>query len=319
MFKISILFQYKFQGLSWFFYLWTKQYTLSFTEKEISELRLFFDTYIGEVFEEENFQSIVTSSRRDLIFSFFLETNIFLDSSKKSNKYEMVNIANLTYNPSIVTTWSNKNENFLLCKKQHELRNQNKLITQNGKLFSLLKNRKTLRTYSKSDVNNTELLYLFHCMYWNITKVKFGDYDFVHKTTPSWGAFYPLEIFYINFSKNQLLKFDGYTINFVKDLSEDFNINDYIVKNDLLDLNNSIGIVFILADISLMSQKYWIKTYPLCLLEGWHASQNFVLACEELWYWNCELWWVWEENIIKLCTSKGGNSIFVNAILFWKI
>lgn len=159
-------------------------------------------------------------------------------------------------------------------------------------------------------------------MYWNIRQINYEWFTFTHKTTPSWWAFYTLNVYFFRFNKSDisLLKYDWYDFILLQNnISKNELIDKLIISKENFDIDNAIWFICIFSNLEFVAKKYWAKAHQLTLLEWWHISQNFVLAWIEKWYWTCELWWVYENNIIEILWLDWSKNLFINAILFWKI
>lgn len=319
--QFSYFFQYTFQENVWYFYIANKLFKLDFSKEEKKSFNKFYQIYIRKLFNRANFLYKMWSSKRNnIILAFLIKAKIIINKNDWYSS-EIIHWSNLC-NGNLTTSAVDEDTAFNLCKTQHKTSKTNIIKNQNWIIFNLLKNRKTNRQYKNYNYNTKEIKYLFQCMYWNINQKKFKNFDFIHKTTPSWWAFYPLQINFFKFNywnTIDLLKFDGIKLKKICKIKDKNNfIKNNIIYNPLLDTINATGLILITSNIEYISQKYWAKSYQLVLLEWWHACQNFVLACEELNYWNCELWWVYENQLLKDSWIDNNKNIFINAILFGK-
>ncbi len=320
MYKFSVFFQYKVTNNKIVILLWTKEYNLTLNSNEIKTIINFINTYLGLEFSKNDFTSFTELDISEKLFSFFLKINAII--SIDNNISEINNWAKLTYNPNILSYSITPDEANILCNNQHKLWNKNLLTQQSWIIFDLLNKRKSYRKYVKNNFDEKEIKYLFDCMYWNIRQINYEWFTFIHKTSPSWGAFYSLNIYFFRFNENSIsvLKYDWYDFILLQEnISKDDFIDKTIISQENFDIKNAIWFICIFSNLEFIAKKYWAKAHQLTLLEWWHISQNFVLAGLEKWYWTCELWWVYENNIIDILWLDWSTNLFINAILFWKI
>ncbi len=324
-YKFSSLFQYSSQRGVLVFFIWDKKYIIKCSQKNKKTLIQLFNTLLGSIFSEETCITLLDwlFGNPKEFFNFLLRVGIIIDLNN-GVIHDIIGWANLSYNPSILTPLKKiwQPEHIRLVMDNQNRWSSDIIQWQKWVIFDFLENRKTIRGYIPQKTDEQELTYLFACLYWNIKKEMYQKKSIIHKTTPSWWAFWPLHIYFFRFTdwtKVLLEKYDWIdlipvrTVNNKNELCEKM-----IIKNESLDFENAQGLIVILADLENMSKKYWVKSYQLALLEWGHISQNFVLASEEKGYGTCELWWVIESVVLSECGVDTEKYIFVNSILFWK-
>lgn len=319
MYKISIFFRYTFRNNIFTFYLLDKSFSLNTSLDEKISLENFFDTFLFKDFSKNDFLKYCNFERSLLFFKFFEKTNIFL-LKKLNNISDILILSKITYNPSIL--WNNCTEEEIeeIYKNRFSIYENKNIVKNDWRIFNILKNRKTYRQYEKSKINIDEIEYLCQCAYWNIWNDENYWNKIIHKTTPSWWWFFSSKILFLSFKNKDIEKyfFDWEKLIFEEIIrNKDKILKEMIISNSDFDFENAIWLIVIVSDIKFSWKKYWAKSIPLSLLEGWHISQNFILASEEKWYWTCELGWIFEEKILKYCKTWK-YEFFVNSILFWK-
>jgi len=322
MYKISTFSQYKYTENKINFILWKTIFWVPLEKKEINCFISFFNNFLWKDFSEDDFfKHFEKIKRKKIFFDFLLKTNIIISVNNWYYK-EVITWANINYNNWLLMPKISKEESAKLCINQHD--KYSNIISDkdyNLETLKILKNRISHRNYNKNNIySESEILDLFRCTYWNIRSVEYQNHLLTHKTTPSWWAFYPLKIYFLKFKWSKILiqKFNWIDFDNKWEINKSDFIKNCIVKDDNLDFDNAIWVTIILWDIFNIWQKYWWKAHSLILLEWWHISQNFVLASEELNIWTCELWWVYEEEIMNRINVDKTRNIFINTILFWR-
>lgn len=319
MYKISIFFRYTISKYTFTFYLLDKSFSLNVNQNEKISLEFFFDEFIFKNFSKKDFLKYCNFERALLFFKFFEKISIFI-LKESNNISDILSLLKITYNPSIL--WNNCTEKEIkeIYKNRFSICENKNIVQTSWKIFNILKNRKTYRQYEKSKINIEEIEYLCQCAYWNIWTDENYWNIVTHKTTPSWWWFFSSKIFFLAFQDKYIEKyfFDGEKLIFKESISnKDKILYETIIPNPSLDFKNAVWLIIIVSDIEFSWKKYWAKSIPLTLLEGWHISQNFIFASEEKWYWTCEIGWIFEEKILTYCKTWK-YEVFINSILFWK-
>jgi SagB-type dehydrogenase family enzyme len=143
-----------------------------------------------------------------------------------------------------------------------------------GELERVLRERKSIRTFSQDPLTLDELSLLL-----NGCQIYERDGFFERRAYPSAGARFPVEIYPIVFNVNGLER-GAYHYNFDKHSLE------LLLKKDFTDLKDDFvspfienpALSFIMTSVIPRSEvKYGNKAYPFSLLEAGHIGQNISL------------------------------------------
>lgn len=320
MYKISFFFRYTFSGHRGTFYISDVNFSLDVSRDEKRALENFFHMFLLQKFTQDDFYNICDVPRKEILWKFFLSIKVILPDEIK-NLVDTVLMARIPYNPSILCDIPSSSQIKQIYMDRFSIQENTHMVQSNGEIFRILKKRKTSRKYQCSKLCLEEVQYLCQCAYGNsFIEKTFIWIDCMHKTTPSGGGFFSSKIYFFAFGTNHIdvYIFDGEALRPYKHITDKQSFLSWVLLESVeLDLERATGFILITADLQFSWKKYGAKSVPLALLEGWHISQNFVLACIEMWYGTCELWGIIEDNLLSFCAVKEYD-IFVNVIVFGK-
>lgn len=150
-------------------------------------------------------------------------------------------------------------------------------------LLSLLKKRVSQRENLKfNKINLEKISHILKCGY---GEIKYEDGN-VHRTSPSGGARYPLEIYIFLFNDAENVKSGIYHYDIKKHELEpvkykNFKKEDIKLLNSYEFIQESNGIICITSIFDRSVRKYGDIGYKLILLEAGHVGQNICLAGAE--------------------------------------
>lgn len=155
-------------------------------------------------------------------------------------------------------------------------------------LQRIMDTRCSTRDFSDQAINEDTLLSLVWSAYGKQLARTDGESDFFERTfnIPSGGALYPLFIYLIIFKHCGSLEKGIYLWHKEKSLLELIKVGDFFhesgeIINGIPTLNDSIGIMCVVADFERSAKKYGNKAYNLIQQEVGHVMQNVALFCAE--------------------------------------
>lgn len=191
---------------------------------------------------------------------------------------------------------------------------------KNGVFFEFLKKRYSKRSSFHLNVINLEnISYILKCAYGEIQH-NLNNIE-IHRTVPSGGSRYSLEIYLYIFNDTSELKSGIYHYNiknhelevvkykvFSKDDIKSFNSYDFIL--------DSGGFICISAVFDRSVRKYGNLGYKLILLEAGHVGQNILLAGVEKGIMFCPLGRCNDELLEKEISVSGFDESIVYVFAF---
>ena len=147
----------------------------------------------------------------------------------------------------------------------------------NGEYVRLLKERKSVRSYSNKPVSIKVLARILS----SCKIIATGPYPSERRTYPSAGARYPIELYLVAY-RIKGIEPGLYHLN-----TRRFSL-ELLLKADLREYEQSLvspfiknvaGAIIFTAVISRAEVKYGPKAYPYSLLEAGHMAQNILLSC----------------------------------------
>jgi SagB-type dehydrogenase family enzyme len=148
--------------------------------------------------------------------------------------------------------------------------------------------RCSTRDFSDQAISEDMLLSLVWSAYGKqITRIS-SENDFLERTfnVPSGGALYPLSIYLVLFKQCGSLEKGIYLWHKEKNLLELIRTGDFLYEsgeiiNGIPTLDDSIGVMCVVADFERSAKKYSNKAYNLIQQEVGHVMQNVALFCAE--------------------------------------
>jgi SagB-type dehydrogenase family enzyme len=212
--------------------------------------------------------------------------------------------------------WVNPPElykNYPNCKKIKLIKSN---ISTKKSLDEVLKNRKSIRYFSKKPINIQELSYLL----WASTGIQRNENGYDYRTAPSAGALYPIETYLVINNVENLPQ--GVYHYLIKDHAlEELKLGDfsYEIAKAALDQNmcTTASIVFIWSAIFNRSKcKYGQRAFRYVYLDAGHIAQNLVLASTSLNIGSCPIAALYDEEINKIICVDGieESVIYMSAI-----
>ncbi len=157
----------------------------------------------------------------------------------------------------------------------------------NSALLEFMKSRQSIRKYSLKDIPFTKLSGLLRAAYGVIRKENLGFGTILHRTVPSGGALYPLEVYVITSVDIGYLEKGLYYFHKEKEdiiLLKKGNFRGKL-KKLLLEHNETIEtaslFLIVTACFSRGCEKYSNRGYRHIFLEAGHLAQNVCLYCIE--------------------------------------
>lgn len=151
---------------------------------------------------------------------------------------------------------------------------------QNGELEKLLIKRRTTRDFSQEKISFETLSnLLFYSAGISTDRV---DLDKVKRTYPSAGARYPIELYLLSHSIEDIEK-GLYHYN-VRDNNLELMLKKDLSKftQKIMHLNSIPAAIIVLTSVISRSEiKYNVNSYRFSLLEAGHIGQNISLLCEK--------------------------------------
>jgi thiazole/oxazole-forming peptide maturase SagD family component len=153
-------------------------------------------------------------------------------------------------------------------------------------LLELLARRRSVRAFSEVAVDPAAVRSLL----WAVYGVAAGTAEFGlrHRTVPSGGQLYPLEIFYCNLRQTGPLARGVYATHYAADgrvgltrwIEDVERLVIAMAEPDLL--RSAQGVIVIAGRFSRLAAKYGNRALAMVTLEAGHAAQNALLAATEL-------------------------------------
>lgn len=152
-------------------------------------------------------------------------------------------------------------------------------------LLEFMKSRQSIWKYSLKEMSFVKLSGLLRAAYGVIRRENLGSYTIPHRTVPSGGALYPLEIYVVTLAGIGRLEKGLYYFQKEKECMISLkkgNFRDKL-KKLLLEVNETIEtaslFLIVTAYFSRECEKYSNRGYRHILLEAGHLAQNVYLYC----------------------------------------
>jgi len=155
-------------------------------------------------------------------------------------------------------------------------------------LQRIMDTRCSTRDFSDQAINEDTLLSLVWSAYGKQSTRTGGESNFLERTfnVPSGGALYPLFVYLVLFKQCGSLEKGIYLWHKEESLLELVKAGDFLhesgeIINGIPTLDDSIGVMCVVADFERSAKKYGNKAYNLIQQEVGHVMQSVALFCAE--------------------------------------
>ena len=177
--------------------------------------------------------------------------------------------------------------------------------------LEFLRQRKSTSKFFCKDISFANLGGLMRAAYGVTRREKLGPYTILHRTVPSAGALYPLELYLVNLITIKPLQKGLYYFNKESEYLVPLKIGDFSnrLKEMLIEANETIDtaslLLIVTARFSRSCKKYSNRGYRHILLEAGHLAQNVYLYCIDQGLETVELSGFFDESLCDLLEISG--------------
>lgn len=201
--------------------------------------------------------------------------------------------------------WSNKPDTYKKYPKAQKIQLPKKFPEKTLDIFEILKNRKSVRSFSTKEV---PLIYLSFLL-WASTGIQRKSKNYEFRTTPSAGALYPIET-YVIANRVEELESGVYHYNIESHLLEKLKIGDFgqnLIQGALeQEMCGTAPIVLIWTGIFLRSKwKYGQRAYRYVYLDAGHIAQNLAISATSIGLGSCQIGAFFDDEINKIIEING--------------
>ena len=177
----------------------------------------------------------------------------------------------------------------------------------NKDFFQILKKRKSIRSYSKKELELEKLSFLL----WSSTGILRNEHGFEFRTAPSAGALYPIET-YIIINNVQDVAHGIYHYNIENHNLELLKEGDFRREAALAALHQyfltEASVIFVWSAIFNRSKwKYKERAYRYIFLDAGHIAQNLALASIYVDLGSCQVGAFFDDEMNQLIGLDGVN------------
>ena len=171
-------------------------------------------------------------------------------------------------------------------------------------IFDVLKNRRTIRFFSKDYVMSFEDFCKF--VQFSMGKSFENNHDWTYRTYPSGGSRYPVDIYIVPQRVEGLKEFEVYRLdqpnNRLYDMGrtadkEEIKNATCATKYDYHEYMDSNLFIFMVSSFEKSTCKYGLLGYRLTFLEAGHIGENLSLVAERMGFNSVPLGGFYERNI----------------------
>lgn len=182
--------------------------------------------------------------------------------------------------------------------------------------IEVLKNRKSIRSFSNKPMKMTELSFLL----WASTGIRKDKEVYEFRTAPSAGALYPIET-YIVINNVEELQNGLYHYDIEQNQLEELKIGELgeEIARSALDQKMCVDaqVIFIWTAIFLRSTwKYNQRAYRYVYVDAGHIAQNLALSATSIGLGSCQIGAFFDDEINKILQIDGieESTIYLSAV-----
>lgn len=236
-----------------------------------------------------------------------VERNILIDEHINPHA-DAVLFHGITKNPNNFYPHPSPERIRTLMKSRHDLLKKNVCSLDSD--FQYLSERRSERNHKTSELELHEVEQVL-CVGYGTTRVHNG---IIHRTTPSAGGFYPLELFYLDFKNSGLYVFNGNELEFrnMADTTEMLLISPI---SNFTSLDSWSGVILCFARLTEICKKYGPKGYVFSVLEAGHVMQNIINFVEKKQMSSLEIGCLQDKSALSLVGLNKSDHIYLIGML----